>query len=182
MRVMKENEGSAINRKKDISDSGERSSLKSKGGRKQVEEMDEVSILGNPRSVSVDCQDDDMQMNEMNAKDCTDGDGDDQSRLSFRMKEKLHSLTGNIRHRTSQVAQVSNIFFKILDKTQMVDEIMRESDDDDGGEKSLEDIETRKEHRPSLMSLIGLQVSPSNKCFEILLKTALKSNKFFEYL
>ncbi|VDM93422.1 unnamed protein product, partial [Onchocerca ochengi] len=121
MRVMNENEGSAIN-KKDVPDSGARLSLK------------------------IDYRDDDMQMNEMNIKDCTDGDGDDQSKLSFRMKEKLHTLTGDIRRRTSQ----------------MVDEIMRELDDD--CEKDSEDIGARKEHRPSLMSLIGLQraISPVN--------------------
>ncbi|VIO95331.1 Uncharacterized protein BM_BM3873 [Brugia malayi] len=91
----------------------------------------------------------DMQMNELTVKDISEDD-DEQLKLSDNMKEKLHTLTGNIRCRTSQ----------------MIDEIMQESDDDEKCSENIE-IATRKEHRPSLMSLVGLQrgISPaSDKC------------------
>ncbi|KAK6105660.1 Cyclic nucleotide-binding domain family protein [Brugia pahangi] len=91
----------------------------------------------------------DMQMNELTVKDISEDDNE-QLKLSDNMKEKLHTLTGNIRCRTSQ----------------MVDEIMQESDDDEKCSENIE-IATRKEHRPSLMSLVGLQrgISPaSDKC------------------
>ncbi|EJW79246.1 hypothetical protein WUBG_09846, partial [Wuchereria bancrofti] len=81
----------------------------------------------------------DMQMSELTSKDISKGD-DDQSRLSDNIKEKLHTLAGNMRCRTSQMA----------------DEIMRESDDEEKCSENIE-IATRNEHRPSLMSLVGLQ-------------------------
>ncbi|MCP9264141.1 TAX2 [Dirofilaria immitis] len=95
-----------------------------------------MTISGYP-SIIVDCQNN-RHMNEMNSQDFSDGDN--QSRISsFTMKEKLHTSTGSVRHRTSQ----------------MIDEIMRESDND---ERNLENVDVaRKEHRPSLMSLVGLQ-------------------------
>ncbi|KAM3721767.1 Cyclic nucleotide-gated cation channel [Dirofilaria immitis] len=100
-----------------------------------------MTISGYP-SIIVDCQNN-RHMNEMNSQDFSDGDN--QSRISsFTMKEKLHTSTGSVRHRTSQ----------------MIDEIMRESDND---ERNLENVDVaRKEHRPSLMSLVGLQreISP----------------------
>ncbi|CAG9529748.1 unnamed protein product, partial [Cercopithifilaria johnstoni] len=150
MQVMDENEGSIIN-KKDISNSIEKERLsleESISGiqsevKVKVEETDREVGIGRYPSASNSCQDD-MQMNEMIKKDIGNDD-DDKSRLSFIMKEKLHALTDNMRCRNSQI----------------VDEMIRECDDE---AKCLENVEmTRKEHRPSLMSLIGLQrtISPA---------------------
>ncbi|CAD6200168.1 unnamed protein product [Caenorhabditis auriculariae] len=73
----------------------------------------------------------------------SDGDEDIQSQLSFIMKERLHSLAKEVHRRTSAVRQ----------------DLMRESPEDT---ESLASANTVKQevHRPSLMSLIGLQQRP----------------------
>ncbi|VBB30853.1 unnamed protein product [Acanthocheilonema viteae] len=139
MGVIGENEDGSINSIEKLSLVTEENISNIQSEREAVEKADGQMSMSIQRcsSASVGWPDD-MLTSEM-SRTGIDSDCDDQSRLSFIMKEKLHALTGNMRRRTSQ----------------MVNEIMRESDDE---EKCLENIELdRKEHRLSLMSLIGLQ-------------------------
>ncbi|EFO24950.2 hypothetical protein LOAG_03533 [Loa loa] len=148
MRVMEENEDSTINN--NVFHSVERLPAVTEGNIPdiqletlvQVEEIEGQASIPRCPSASTDWRDN-MQMNEIITKVISDGDN--HSRLSFIMKGKLHALTGSIRRRTSQV----------------VDEIMRESEDEDKCSENIE-VAARKENRPSLMSLIGLQpgISP----------------------
>uniref|UniRef100_A0A0R3S550 Ovate family protein n=1 Tax=Elaeophora elaphi TaxID=1147741 RepID=A0A0R3S550_9BILA len=155
MQVIENSEG-LTTKKEDISNSIETLSLISEGDTSNIQSETQAQVgqtsgqLSVPRCPSISVSwPDDMQMNEINGRNIS-GDGDDeQLELSFIMKEKLHAFTDNMRRRTSQ----------------MIDEIIGESDDE---EKCMENVEVaRKEHRPSLMSLIGLQVSSSINYFEI---------------
>ncbi|VDM40961.1 unnamed protein product [Toxocara canis] len=69
-----------------------------------------------------------------------DRDEDCQSKLSFIMKEKLHMFAGDIRRRTSEV------------KDEMEREVTPDLASSMGGS-----VAPTSQHRPSLMSLIGLQ-------------------------
>lgn len=106
---MEENESSMINME-NISNSIERFEEDTSDVQPvpvvQVEETEGQMNISRCLSASIDCQDD-MHMNEMSNKDIISDD--DQSRLSFVMKEKLHALTSNIRCRTSQVNKIKSL-------------------------------------------------------------------------